>query len=405
MYEHGDMMSKIQSGKWLTAELRIFAAVAMVFAMPSYAAYDTSDSFWLLPEISSWHDSNVFRIADSADTQTATGSDSRDDYIWQPKVSGHIENKISKQNFFLDGALFNRNYQKHSNLNYTGSNNTVGWNWAIGSDFGGTIKYGVIRDLSSFENIATAQRDMKRENTLNNSLVYKLTSHWQFLTDSSITDENNSVSNELDLNNKSLGGGVQYVTDKSSTVAFRHDYSKIDYKNDYGLIAASDRAYNQTADQIIFIWPVTDKFKTTLNVGNVKWHYDSDNSDHSSRFNGINSEWAVTEKTKLIAAYNQQLSSPSQSLDTGMSEAYSVGIAWIDSAKIRYDVTYKLTKQDYQGLNERTDDTTIFRLGSTWNPLLNWNVNAYVQNQNRDSKFEEYRYTANSIGLSLQYKY
>lgn len=112
--------------------------------MPSYAAYDTGDTFWLLPELSSWHDSNVFRIADNADTQTATGSDSKDDFIWQPKVSGHIETDLSKQNFFLDGAIFNRNYQKHSSLNYTGSNNAVGWNWAMGSDLTGTIKYAVV---------------------------------------------------------------------------------------------------------------------------------------------------------------------------------------------------------------------------------------------------------------------
>jgi hypothetical protein len=398
-------MLKRQSGILLTAELRTFAAVAMVFSLPCYAAFDASDKFWVLPELSSWHDSNVFRIADNADTQTATGSDSKGDFMWQPKVSGHIETDVSKQNFFLDGAIFNRNYQKHSNLNYTGSNNTVGWNWAIGSDLGGTIKYSVVRDLSSFEDVATAQRDMKRSNNLNNSVVYKLTSHWQFLADSSLDDENHSVNNELDLKNKSLGGGVQYITDKGSAIVIRHDYSQIDYANDYLLIAAADRAYNQTADQVIFIWPVSDKFKTTLNVGNVKWHYDSDNSDHSSHFEGINNEWSVTEKTKLTAAYNQQLSSPSQSLDTGMSQAYSAGLAWVESTKIRYDVTYKLTKQDYQGVKERTDNTTIYRLSSTWNPILNWSVNGYIQNQVRDSDFDEYRYTANSIGLSLQYKY
>lgn len=397
-------MLKEQSGPLLTAELRTFAAVAIVFTMPSYAAYDTGDTFWLLPELSSWHDSNVFRIADNADTQTATGSDSKDDFIWQPKVSGHIETDLSKQNFFLDGAIFNRNYQKHSSLNYTGSNNAVGWNWAMGSDLTGTIKYAVVRDLSSFEDVATAQRDMKRGSTLSNSVVYKLTSHWQFLADSALDDEDHSVSNELDLKNSSLGGGMQYVTDKGSAVVFRHDYSEIDYDNDY-VITASERAYNQTADQLIFIWPITEKLKTTINVGNVKWHYDSDNSDHSSRFYGINNEWAVTEKTKLTAAYNKQLSSPSQSLDTGMSEAYSAGFTWVESAKIRYDVTYKLSKQDYQGTNARTDDTAIYHLSSTWTPVLNWNVVAYIQKQMRDSEFDVYRYTANSIGLSLQFKY
>lgn len=399
------MLTK-QSGILLTAELRTFAAVAIVFVMPSaYAAYNKDDAFWLLPELSAWHDSNVFRIADNANTQTATGSDSKDDFIWQPKITGHIETDVSKQNFFLDGALFNRNYQKHSTLNYTGSNNSAGWNWAIGSDLTGTIKYTVVRDLSSFEDIATAQRDMKKGNTLSNSVVYKLTSHWQFLADNAIDDENHSVNNELDLKSNAIGGGVQYVTEKGSAVVFRHDYSEIDYDNDYIFISAADRAYNQTADQVIFIWPISEKFKTTINVGNVKWHYESENADNSSRFYGINNEWSATEKTKLTAAYNRQLSAPSQTLDTGMSEAYSAGIAWIESVKIRYDATYKLTKQDYRGSNERTDDTTVYRVGSTWTPWLNWNVNAYLQNQKRNSQFEAYRYTANSVGLSLQYRY
>lgn len=394
-----------QSGPWLTAELRTFAAVAMACVIPSsYAAYNEGDSFWLQPELSSWHDSNVFRIADVADTQAAIGSNYRDDYILQPKISGHIETDISRQNLFLDTALFNRKYQKHSDLNYTGSNNTVGWNWIIGSSFSGTTKYSMIRDLSSFEDVATAQRDMKRGESLNNNVVYKLTSHWQLFMDGSLDDEDHSTSNELDLKNESLGGGIQYITNKGSIISFRHDYSKINYDNDY-IIRASDRTYDQISDQMIISWPATDKFKTTLNIGNVKWHNNSNNADDSSRFSGINTEWAVTQKTKITAAYNQQLNAPSQSLDTGMSEAFSAGITWIESTKIRYDASYKLTQQDYIGTNSRTDETAIYRLSATWSPWLNWDLNAYIQNQQRDSEYDVYRFSANSIGLSLQYKY
>lgn len=393
-------------GKRLTAKLFLFAAVAMAFFQSvSFAAYDNVDHLWIVPELGSWYDSNVFRIADHADTQQQLGSDHRNDYVWQPKVSGHFDTDISRQNFFVDGSLFSRSYQKHSNLNYIGSDNLVGWNWAIGSDWSGVIKYGVVRDLSSFEDIATAQRDMRTANNVSGELIYKLTSHWQFLADGALDHENHSVSNELDLKNTSIGGGIQYLTDKGSAIVFRHDHSDINYEHDYFIWRADTRGYQQNADQIIVTWPVTNKLKTTVNVGNVRWHYDTDNSNHSSSFGGISSNWNVTEKTMLSVAYNRQLSVPSQSLDTSMSNAYSMTASWLASTKLQFDASHKLTKQDYTGTNSRTDDTKIYRLSCSWMPLLNWKTAAYWQTQTRDSELQSYRYSADTIGLSLQYKY
>lgn len=399
-------MPKRQFDKKVTAELRIFAAVAMAFSMQHvHAAYNEGDRFWITPEINSWYDSNVFRIADSANTQIATGSHYRDDFIWQPKVTGHIETDISRQNLYIDGSVFSRNYQKHSALNYTGINNTVGWNWVVGSDWAGTIKYNNLRDLSSFEDISTAQRDMRVADIISGSVFYKLTSHWQFLVDANVDNEDHNVNNELDLRSVAIGEGIQYITDKGSSIVLRHDNNRITYLNDYNIWSASERGFQQSSNQVIFTWPVTSKLKTTLNLGNLKWHYDTDDSTHTGSFSGVSFDWAATEKIKLNASYNRQMNAPSQNLDSSMADAFSTGITWIASAKTRYVFTYRNTKQEYVGTNARTDNIQFYQISSNWMPIINWNVIAYIQEQSRDSDIKSNQYSANSIGLSLQYKF
>jgi hypothetical protein len=378
-----------------------FAAVAMTFfPATSFAAYNQGDHFWVAPEIASWYDSNIFRKADS-DNSIAK----REDQVWQPKVTAHFDTDLSRQNVFIDSSVFSRNYQQHSDLNYTGVNNTLGWNWAAGSDWGGVLQYTIAHDLSSFENINTAQSDMYTSNNVNGSVIHKITSHWQLLADASADNESHSMSNELDLNSTGLGGGVRYVTDKGSEIVIRHDHSAIKYKNDYFIWAAEDRGYQQDANQLILSWPISDKLKTSLNFGQVKWSYDSDSTDGSSSFGGAKLEWQTTEKTKLTSSYNRQMSMPKQSLDTTMSDTYSVGGAWQTTDKLGFDVSYRLNSQKYTGTSARTDDTKTYRLNCNWSPWLNWMSTTYLQYQKRDSDLDSYIYTANTVGISLQYKY
>ncbi len=394
-------MKKNKFGVVLSAELFFFAAVAMsFFSAATWAAYDQGDRNWIEPELSSWYDSNIFRKAKN-DMSIAQ----RSDYVWQPKVSGHVDIDLSRQNFFLDSAVFNRNYQQHSDLNYTGVNNSLGWNWVLGSDWSGVLQYDIVHDLSSFEDINTAQRDMYTSNNLRSSVLHKITSNWQILAEAKTDHESHSMNDELNLHSLMLGGGVSYITDKGSEITLRRDHSSIEYNNDYFIWTAEKRGYQQNANQLIFVWPISDKLKSTLNFGQIKWHYDSDNFGDSSAFGGVKLEWQTTGKTKFTGSYNRQMNMPNQSLDTSMNETYNLTETWQSTEKLGFDISYRLNSQQYTGVNARTDDTSMYRINCNWSPVLNWVTSIYMQYQTRESEFATYIYTAETVGISLHYRY
>lgn len=220
-----------------------------------------------------------------------------------------------------------------------------------------------------------------------------------------VDHESHSMNDELDLNSIMLGGGIRYITDKGSDIVVRRDHGEVEYKNDYFILTAEERGYQQDANQLIFMWPTSNKLKSTLNFGQVKWHYDTDNSSDSSTFGGAKLEWQTTEKTKLTGSYNRQMSMPNQSLDTSMNETYNLTGTWQSTEKLEFDLSYRLNSQQYIGVNARTDDTTMYRINCNWSPVFNWVTSAYIQYQTRESEFATYTYTAETVGISLHYKY
>ena len=392
--------------KGLSAGLRIFAAVAMAtHHVPVSAAFDSDDHIMLSPELNTWYDSNIFRLSDNADTYGEIGSNDKGGFIIQPKINARISQNISRQTIFLDGELFRRTYRGHEDLNFTGSKSSTGANWNIGSQFSGTVKFENKRELSSFEDVSTATRDMSTASSFNNDINWRLTSNWNIIGDSSSLNQKHSNNKELDLNMTSVGGGLQYISDKETTVGYRHDYSRIKYLNDYYIWDKDQRGYNQSSDQFFFHYPLTTKLVTKINFGKVSWDYDNQTSSQESNFGGIVSDWNITEKTQIELSVERQLSSPTQTLDTSMGTTYGGQLNWKPSAKIKYDISSKLLEQSYAGTASRTDKTNIYRVGCEWIPEMNWLIIAYWQKQKRVSDYEVYRYSADTLGVNLKYTF
>lgn len=404
-------MTKNNRDKWLSAKLPLFAAVAMVCSQttPAWAAYDAGDNAWISPAIDYWYDSNVFRLADTADTQSSIGSSHREDYIFQPKVTGHVQTEVSRQRFYYDGSLFTRHYQEHSDLDYLGTTNALGWDWVVGSDWSGNLQYSNVRDLSAFEDISAAEKDMRTANKVTGSAAYNVLSDLQLFTDGEYDKEHHSTRSELNLNDMSIGGGIRYLTASGNSIAYRHDYNQIDYDEAYNssgtLLTADQRGYVQEADQLILMWLLGSDIQSTLNIGRATWDYDDATTKNKSSFGGINFKWAYSPKTTFEVGYQKQLSVPNQSLYTSMSNEYKAEVTWKPTEKLKLTGTYNYTKQNYTGSYVRTDKIDFYRFSSEWQPILNWTVLAYWQKQHRDSDLVGYIYSADTIGMNVQYKF
>lgn len=404
------IMTIFTRDKRLNAKLPIFAAVAMAGAnMPAHAAYDQADHVWIAPEATYWYDSNVFRIGDHADTVAYLGNNHREDYIFQPKVSAHIDADLSRQKISYDGSVYSRSYQEHSSLNYVGTNQTLAWDWVIGSDLKGTISYNLVRDLSAFEDIASAQKDMRTGNILSLDAQYQITSNIAVLSEFGYDKERHSSKTELDLAATALAGGLQYKTDSGNSVTYRHDHNTISYEESYNngiqLLTASERGYTQDADQIILEWLMTPDLLATVNVGRAAWEYDDDTTKNTSNFGGADLKWAYSPKTIFELSYVKQISVPSQSLYTSMSNEYKAMATWKATEKLTFMTIYKFTKQDYSGSYERTDKTNYYRISAEWQPFLNWDFQTYLERQKRNSDNENYKFNNNTIGINAKYKF
>ena len=88
-----------------------------------------------------------------------------------------------------------------------------------------------------------------------------------------------------------------------------------------------------------------------------------------------------------------------------MNETYNLTETWQSTEKLGFDISYRLNSQQYTGVNARTDDTSMYRINCNWSPVLNWVTSIYMQYQTRESEFATYIYTAETVGISLHYRY
>lgn len=383
-----------------------FTAVAMLLVSSSvFASYDEGDRIWLQPSLQTRYDSNVYNISDSTDPVIVLNSKYKEDYVIKPSLSGHAESTLSRQIFYIDSSAFEQQYKYHSSLNYSGFNLESGVRWTLGSDFEGKIGWVNQRDLSSFEDYRSAQKDMYTITGIKTTTQYTVNQNFVLFNEFNSLENKHSYLNYLDLTQTTVGFGAQYISQKQNLVGYRLDTSDVDYKTDYQNLDAEIRHFKELTNQVFTQYQFTSKVKGNANVGITKSSYDYLDETSKNTMGGISLDWSATEKLNFNVSYSVKNSAPVTSLNTSSSTIYAFTTTWQYSSKIKNTFDVSKTYQEYVGTNARQDQLMSYSVGLTWSPLRNWDNTISLMMKSRDSKVESYNYDSDIILFNTQYKY
>ncbi len=272
------------------------------------AAYDPSDSISTYAQLGYLYDSNVFRLSDSQDTETALGKDHRGDSIITPQVGGHIDATLSRQVFSVDANIYAPRYMSFSQLDYVGWNNSLGWNGEIGHNWFGSATFGDQKVVSDFGDVLLNQEDLMRTLTGSAEAGYRINSSVAVVVDASRAKVRHSQETILDLYNDQYGAKLQYTTDRGGVFSLGERYQKVDYDSQTFNGFTVNQDYTQRVTQLTAFYPFDPKFDIAGGYGLVKIH--TDTTDQSDWQANATLNWHATDRTKFSLGYSHALNAP-----------------------------------------------------------------------------------------------
>ncbi|MFT3850639.1 MAG: hypothetical protein QM739_18780 [Propionivibrio sp.] len=113
---------------------RILLTTILTTAMTTLHAQttpDDGDALDLIAGYSVRYESNLFRLADDADTQAALGQSSRSDLVGIATAGIRVNKPYSLQRFELEAFLVDYRYRDFDYLDFTARNYAGAWRWQL----------------------------------------------------------------------------------------------------------------------------------------------------------------------------------------------------------------------------------------------------------------------------------
>ncbi|UXY14639.1 hypothetical protein N8I74_15110 [Chitiniphilus purpureus] len=373
-----------------------------------WAAYDESDPVVLEAKVKYMHDDNLFRLADGVDPRSVRGDARRADSVIEPRVAARVNLPASRQLLQFDGEVFSPHYLHHDELNYTGWQGLLAWQWQVGSDWQGQLSYGDRKRLSSFEDVLLGVRDLYRTRSADVSANRRLGAVWMVGVNAGGSRERHDARQFNDYDEKHWGVGVTAQTGKGSVFTLRSSITELDYVDDTLVaLGAPQRGFTQRGLDLSWEVPVTGLTKAGGNVGWVRWK-DKATGSHSNRLvGGVNASWQATERITLDGSYDRSFDDPGQNRVRRIIDTYRVAAywqyhpKWTFSGEVRYEDRAGARKEE----GSIDEQTLLWRLAATYRPHPAVDVNAYVQQQGRDADTASSQYDSTQYGLSAQVRY
>ena len=357
------------------------------------------------------YDSNLFRLSDEADPQTAIGSDEKSDIIYQLGVGGRYELKQSRQKFIAEATVTESKYQNFDNLDNT-SNNLLGdWQWQLGNDWNGDLGVGHRRYLESFSNFQTNVRDMVSQDRIFGSANYLLHSRLKFTLDADWYDTEHSDQGRTALNYKlnNTAFTVNWVTPALNTVGLRYRNSDARYPNPQIIgVTLIENSYTEDELSVVAHWRLGGVSEAIARVGYTERKFDEAPSRNLSEPTWrLIYRWQPTGKTEFEFATWRELAE-FQDLTANYARVTGISIVptWSVAPKVVLRGKIALQTWDYianPGVsganNDREDKDRLYQISALWTPLKLTEFTLSVETGKRTSnvRFADYKYEATSL--------
>ena len=362
------------------------------------------------------YDSNVFRLSDEINPQTAIGSSDKSDMIYQLGAGGKYELRQSRQKFIAEANVTEYKFQRFDNLDNASNDLRGEWQWQVGNNWNGDLGVGHRRYLESFANFQQNVRDMVDQNRVYGNANYLLHSHLKLTLDADWVDTQHSDQNRdvLDSKINNTAFTVNWVTPAQNTVGLQ--YRTADARFPHPATVATtliDNDYTEDEYSLVAHWKLSGVSEIFARLGHTERKFDqAPNRNFSSPTWRLTYLWQPTGKTALEFATWRELSE-FQDLTANYVRVTGISVVPTWSIAPRVVLRGKISQQtwSYQGdpgilavINRREDKDRLYQLSALWTPLRLTELAFTVETGRRTSNqtFADYKYDAISV-LATRY--
>jgi len=392
---------------------RVFSLIGNLFFLlmalsPFSVSYAALDKFDPYAYTQVRYDSNLFR----------RDSNEQDETIGYLGAGVNADWKLSRQHLLLDAVVARAKYDSNDQLDHTMIDAKGAWAWQVGNLWDGQLGYRYEEDLTSFDQRLITDKDMRTTQTGFLSGGYQIHPDWRLVAGAELKDVSYQERKALDRDASSGSLEVQYRNTLNTRVGVRGQFIRNDLKEQNINGVSIDNDYDQTEISGVFYWEGTAKSALEARLGYVDVSYNEndiiDRDFQSVSYRAIY-HWVHSEKTKVdVEAWRETSSLNDEITDYVLAQGISVSPTWRVTEKVSLVGTFLYNNDDFKarndvssalGVENRDDDTLLFRLDANWNPRNYLRLSVGYKKQNRDSSIDERDFDDDQVNAKILFKF
>lgn len=358
------------------------------------------------------YDSNVFRLPNGIDPQTAIGKSTESDYIQSESMGINLDKKYSNQDVQLNANATYIKFNTFSYLNYFNTAYNGVWNWNLTKRLNGSLSDNRTQTLNSFTDVHTYSRNLTTVDTRRMDADWWFESSWHALlgVSDSKTTTSLSVINNQSYTASSSEWGMKYVpADGSSISLMSREIQNKNINSSTNYLLLIDTQNNESQKEMNFNWLLSGKSVLSGNLQNIKHRYPTFyQRDYGGTQGGLKYLWGISAKTNLEVSMNRNISGWYDFASSYYTnDTASISPSWQISTKTNLHLSLTNSKANYfgpivTGTTARQDTSQSEQLGLDWTPLRSVKLSTSVQSSRRVSNYSGYGYSDKGCNLSLQ---
>ena len=362
-----------------------------------------------------YHDSNLFRLSDGANTQALLGTTERSDTVGRVGLGLEADLKRSRQELLLEARADDYRFDRFDFLNYTGYRAGPTWKWQAGEDWAGDLGSREQRSLAPFAELQSAIKDLITSRHGFVSARRRVSTEWQLRggLDWTRYEHSNDLLASAENRTTALTVGADHFTAQGNSVGAQLVGREGVYPN-REVVAGSmvDNRYRELEASAVVSWQVSGKSRTRARIGYTARRHDQvSERDFHGATGRLDFDWTPGAKTMLDFSAWRELRSIEDTLASyALSEGVSFGPHWAPTAATVVEAKLFRERRDYRGdpgfvlssAPRRVDTLHGGRLAFGYAPRRFVRVSLALEHGTRDSNFTGGDYAYNLVSANAR---
>lgn len=362
------------------------------------------------------YDDNLFKLPDGEAPlmDPVTGvTRNREDQINRASAGLRVRLDAARQVFHADVRIDDVRYQKNDDLDYTGGNADVFWDWQVASNWSGRLFAKYDRAQANLENYRFFEKDVVESASYGGEVRYGFGSRWRIFAGGAAQDTDHSADLRQTENFESTTGrgGIEYTTPAGSSLAAEYLVTNADFPEAEALAGAA-RGYEETIPTLRGRYVLSVKTLFTASLGYLDRDYDNPvATDYSGEIWNVGMVWEPRTKLSFeIEAWHKLRAYVDAESDYFVGDGVSITPTWKPTTAIELAAMFSYEKQDYVGNTlllppidaGREDTVQSAQLSLEWTPRDFISLGLAYRWNDRDSNRDFRSYGQNQSSAQIR---